>query len=79
MNRKQQFIERRPEGDYAVRKPNCNRASVVKATQAEAATQIGATRTSGGGPRPVTGSRWFLTKPLPAAQAETTPARSSEH
>jgi Uncharacterized protein conserved in bacteria (DUF2188) len=36
MNRKQQFIERRPEGDYAVRKPNSDRASVVKATQAEA-------------------------------------------
>jgi hypothetical protein len=36
MNRKQQLIERRPEGDYAVRKPNSDRASVVKATQAEA-------------------------------------------
>ena len=36
VNRKQQFIERRPQGDYAVRKPNSDRASVVKPTQAEA-------------------------------------------
>jgi hypothetical protein len=36
MYRKHQFIERRQEGDYAVRKPNSDRASVVKPTQAEA-------------------------------------------
>ncbi|MCD4483962.1 DUF2188 domain-containing protein [Chromobacterium vaccinii] len=30
------FIERRPEGDYAIRKPNSERASAVKPTQAEA-------------------------------------------
>jgi hypothetical protein len=30
------FIERRPEGDYAVRKPNSDRASAVLPTQAEA-------------------------------------------
>lgn len=36
MNSTQQFIERRPQGDYAVRKPDSDRASVVKLTQAEA-------------------------------------------
>ncbi|MGO9993194.1 MAG: DUF2188 domain-containing protein [Steroidobacteraceae bacterium] len=30
------FIERRPEGDYAIRKPNSDRASAVEPTQAEA-------------------------------------------
>ena len=30
------FIERRPEGDYAVRKANSERASAVAPTQAEA-------------------------------------------
>jgi len=30
------FVERRPQGDYAVRRPNSERASVVKETQAEA-------------------------------------------
>lgn len=30
------FIERRPEGDYAVRKPDAERASAVEPTQAEA-------------------------------------------
>jgi len=30
------FVERRPEGDYAVRKPNAGRASAVAPTQAEA-------------------------------------------
>jgi hypothetical protein len=30
------FVERRPKGDYAVRKPNADRASVVAPTQAEA-------------------------------------------
>lgn len=30
------FVERRPEGDYAVRKPNSERASAVTSTQSEA-------------------------------------------
>jgi hypothetical protein len=30
------FVERRPEGDYAIRKPNSERASDVLPTQAEA-------------------------------------------
>lgn len=30
------FVERRPQGDYAVRKPNSDRASAVTPTQAEA-------------------------------------------
>ena len=30
------FVERRPEGDYAVRRPNSQRASVVEPTQADA-------------------------------------------
>ena len=30
------FIERRPQGDYAVRKPNSERASAVEPTQREA-------------------------------------------
>ncbi len=30
------FVERRPQGDYAVRKPNSERASDVLPTQAEA-------------------------------------------
>jgi hypothetical protein len=36
MSRKQLFIERREQGDYAVRKPNSGRASVVTQTQGEA-------------------------------------------
>jgi hypothetical protein len=36
MSDDQLFIERRPEGDYAVRKPNAERASAVLPTQAEA-------------------------------------------
>jgi hypothetical protein len=32
----QLFIERRKEGDYAVRRPSSNRASAVESTQAEA-------------------------------------------
>jgi hypothetical protein len=36
MSNKKVFIERRPEGDYAVRKPNAERASAVEPTQAEA-------------------------------------------
>ena len=30
------YVERRPAGDYAVRKPNSERASAVAPTQAEA-------------------------------------------
>ena len=30
------FVERRPEGDYAVRKPDSKRASAVETTQAKA-------------------------------------------
>jgi len=30
------FVERRPQGDYAVRKPNSDRASAVTPTQGEA-------------------------------------------
>jgi hypothetical protein len=33
---KRVFVERRPEGDYAIRKPNAGRASAVEPTQAEA-------------------------------------------
>lgn len=36
MSSKQIFVERRPEGDYAVRKPNSKRASAVAPTQAKA-------------------------------------------
>lgn len=36
MSDEQLFVERRPEGDYAVRKPNSERASAVLPTQAEA-------------------------------------------
>jgi hypothetical protein len=34
--KKELFIERRPEGDYAVRRPDSKRASDVQGTQAEA-------------------------------------------
>jgi hypothetical protein len=30
------FVERRPQGDYAVRRPNAARASAVEPTQGEA-------------------------------------------
>lgn len=36
MSKKQLFVEQRPQGDYAVRKPNAARASAVAPTQAEA-------------------------------------------
>jgi Uncharacterized protein conserved in bacteria (DUF2188) len=36
MSDDQLFVERRPEGDYAVRRPNSDRASAVLPTQAEA-------------------------------------------
>ena len=36
MDKNKLFVERRPQGDYAVRKPNSERASAVLPTQAEA-------------------------------------------
>jgi pyridoxine/pyridoxamine 5'-phosphate oxidase len=36
MDKDQLFIERRPQGDYAVRRPNSDRASDVLPTQSEA-------------------------------------------
>jgi hypothetical protein len=36
MDKDRLFVERRPQGDYAVRKPNSERASAVRSTQAEA-------------------------------------------
>ena len=36
MSRDNLFVERRPEGDYAVRKPNSERASAVLPTQGQA-------------------------------------------
>lgn len=36
MERREVYVERRPEGDYAVRKPGSERASAVEPTQAEA-------------------------------------------
>jgi hypothetical protein len=35
-DKNQLFVERRPQGDYAVRRPNSQRASDVLPTQAEA-------------------------------------------
>ena len=39
MNKNQVYVERRPEGDYAVRKGNSERASAALPTQAEAITR----------------------------------------
>ena len=36
VDKNQLFVERRPEGDYAVRRPDSERASAVLPTQAEA-------------------------------------------
>ena len=36
MQKHEIYVERRPEGDYAVRKPGSERASAVEPTQAEA-------------------------------------------
>lgn len=36
MSQKELFVERRPEGDYAVRRPDSDRASAVKSTQSRA-------------------------------------------
>jgi len=35
------FIERRPQGDYAIRRPGAERASGVEPTQAEAINRAG--------------------------------------
>src|ERR1700681_874885 len=35
MSKDKLFVERRPQGDYAVRKPDSERASSIAATQAE--------------------------------------------
>ena len=42
------FVERRPEGDYAVRRPGSDRASAVETTQADAIDR--AYELSNGGP-----------------------------
>jgi hypothetical protein len=36
MSKDQLFVERRPQGDYAVKKGNADRASAVESTQAKA-------------------------------------------
>ncbi|MFZ6722234.1 DUF2188 domain-containing protein [Undibacterium sp. Ji49W] len=36
MTDKRIYVEQRPQGDFAVRRPNAERASAVKPTQAEA-------------------------------------------
>jgi hypothetical protein len=36
VDKNQLFVERRPQGDYAVKKPNAERASAVAPTQKEA-------------------------------------------
>lgn len=36
MSKKEIYIERRPEGDYAVRRPGSERASAVERTQGQA-------------------------------------------
>ena len=36
MKKDELFVERRPEGDYAVRRPGSERASAVRPTQGEA-------------------------------------------
>jgi len=36
MTKERLFVERRPQGDYAVRKPNSDRASAVQPTQEKA-------------------------------------------
>ncbi len=36
MTNKKMYVERRPEGDYAVRRPNAERASAVEPTQTKA-------------------------------------------
>ena len=41
MAKDEMFIERRPEGDYAIRRPGSSRASGVEPTQAEAIERAG--------------------------------------
>jgi hypothetical protein len=41
MARKEIFVERRPQGDYAIRRPGSGRASGVEPTQAEAIERAG--------------------------------------
>jgi len=41
MAKEEIFIERRPEGDYAIRRPGSERASGVEPTQAEAIDRAG--------------------------------------
>lgn len=36
MTKDRLFVERRPQGDYAIRRPNSERASDVRPTQSEA-------------------------------------------
>lgn len=36
MAKKELYVERRPEGDYAIRRPGSSRSSAVENTQAEA-------------------------------------------
>ena len=50
MSDKQLFVERRPEGDYAVRKANSDRASDILPMQAEA---ISRARELGNGASPL--------------------------
>ena len=39
VDKKQLFVERRPQGDFAVRRPGSDRASAVEPTQREAITR----------------------------------------
>src|ERR1039458_8025858 len=41
MGKKEIYIERRPQGDYAVRRPGSDRASAVEPTQADAINRAG--------------------------------------
>jgi hypothetical protein len=41
MAKKEIFIERRPQGDYAIRRPGSDRASGVEPTQSEAIERAG--------------------------------------
>ena len=41
MARNEVFVERRPQGDYAIRRPGSNRASGVEPTQSEAIDRAG--------------------------------------
>jgi hypothetical protein len=41
MGKNEIFIERRPQGDYAIRRPGAERASGIAPTQAEAINRAG--------------------------------------